>query len=347
MNAITISLTNFRNIAKKRFTLHNALTIIVGKNAIGKTNLLESIYFISRGAGFRESKRDELIKQSETQCIVEGIFSDKQDDSTYRIVLENSITIKKAFFVNKIKKRLFDYVKLSAKVIIFSPILMYVIDGQPGERREFIDKIIGNIDIEYKKRLQQYEVALRKRNKLLEKERNITKLHEELPFWDTFLIDQARYITKKRDEFTDFLHENKSLDTALFTIHYIKNEMTKERLESTFEKQLYAKKTLVGPQRDDFEIEINKGNGFKNVHRFGSRSEQRLALFWLLLNELKLIENTFKQKPIILLDDIFSELDIDNKSLIIRLITNYQTVITTTEEHIEDLIHLPHAILRL
>lgn len=348
MTLKSINLTNFRNIDKKKFDFNEILTIIVGHNSIGKTNLLESIYAISKGSGFRESNGDELISLSENQSIINADFKSDAEQKMIRVVIDNSNgLLQKAYFINKLKKRLFEYVKLVPKVVIFSPALLYVIDGNPSDRRSFFDKIISTTDIEYKKRLTNYDTALRKRNKLLEKEKNITKLREELPFWDTYLVEQAKYIAEKRKKCVDFLNQHNKLDSKLFGIRYIQNEISLKRLEDTFEKQLLVKRTLIGPQRDEYEIDIDRGEGFKNVHHFGSRSEQRLALFWLLINEIKLIENYLHEKPIVLLDDIFSELDIDNKSLILKLITEYQTVVTTTEEEIEHLVHIPHSIIRL
>ncbi|HLL61381.1 MAG TPA: hypothetical protein VK338_06710, partial [Candidatus Nitrosocosmicus sp.] len=114
------------------------------------------------------------------------------------------------------------------------------------------------------------------------------------------------------------------------------------------------RRTVVGPQRDSYEIFMNnpaskpgETSDSKNVHKYGSRSEQRLALFWIVLNEIKLYEEYLKQKPVILLDDIFSELDESNKSLVLNLISDYQTIVTTTEDKILELTDVPNTVIKL
>ena len=342
-----ISFLHFRNFGEATFYFNPFLTIIIGPNSVGKTNLLEGVYFLCHGSGFRERSQEELINSMMDKCTVEAIFGDGKSNLDLRILLDKTIQFSKVYFVNRIKKRFLDYSTLSPFVAIFSPNFIYVIDGQPSDRRDFFDRIIGSVDIEYKKRLANYENCLKKRNKLLEVEKNIDKLKEELVFWDNYLIDHASYIVKKRWEFVNFLKNNKKLDSKTFSLDYQPNEISPHRFAETFEKQLYTRKTLVGPQRDIYEIYIGEEENKKNVHKFGSRSEQRLSLFWILLNEIKLIQEVTKQRPILLLDDIFSELDSINKALILKLIKNYQTIITTIDPNVIDLIDTPHTIIEL
>lgn len=342
-----ISLLHFRNFENNTFYFNPFLTIIAGPNSVGKTNLLEAIFFVGRGSGFREHNQEELINSQKDKADVAAQFGDGGDFIDLRIILDKTPFLNKVCFVNRIKKRIFDYNNFSPQMAIFSPHFISVIDGQPADRRDFIDRILSSIDIEYKKRLINYKRCLKKRNKLLEREKNISVLKEQLVFWDNYLIDNANSLVKKRQEFTDFLNNNKKLDSKVFTLDYQPSEISPKRLAETFEKQLYIKKTLVGPQRDNYEIYIGEEENRKNVHKFGSRSEQRLALFWLLLNEIKLIQEVSKQRPILLLDDVFSELDILNKALILKLIKKYQTVITTINLNVIDLIDSPHTIIKL
>ncbi|OGK22036.1 hypothetical protein A3C23_03050 [Candidatus Roizmanbacteria bacterium RIFCSPHIGHO2_02_FULL_37_13b] len=344
----SIELTNFRNFDKARFNFNPFLTVIVGNNSVGKTNLIEAIHFLLYGSGFRESQRQELFLTNTTQLNVEGLFIQAEENNLFRIILEaRNGVIYTSLAINKIKKRLFDYLSYCPIGVIFSPFLIYAIDGQPSDRRELIDKVLTKLDIEYKKHLTSYETALKKRNKLLEKEKNPDKLKDSLTFWDGYLIAEAKYIQEKRSEFVEFYNQHPKLDNKEFSLEYKPNLINHDTLKATFEKQLYIKKTLVGPQRDDFQIYIKKNELNINVHHFGSRSEQRLALFWFIINQIKLIEQTKNTKPILLLDDIFSELDLSNKALILKLITNYQTIVTTTEIHLEEIIDFPHTIIKL
>lgn len=344
MQLDSIEIKNFRNFLKQNFKFNSKLTIIYGKNSIGKTNLLESIYFALKGYGFREKKEEELINENHIETDIKIFLTSVSDNKELRILLQkNGESIIKNYLVNRIKKISREYSKNSYPVVIFSPNLIFVIDGDTSERRDFIDKIISSFDIVYKKRLANYETGLRKRNKILEIENNIEKLNLQLKFWDKFLIENADYITKKRYEFVDFLNSNPKIDTKHLNIKYEPKIISETTLKETFQKQLYVKRTLVGPQRDTYEIFINN----KNVHKYGSRSEQRLGLFWIILNEIKLYENTLKIKPIILLDDIFSELDIDNKKIILNLIKDHQTIMTTTEKEIIKEVNHEHEIISL
>jgi DNA replication and repair protein RecF len=342
-----ILLKNFRNFSQSVFYFNPFLTIIVGKNSVGKTNLLEVIYFSASGRGFREKKEEELIYYNKSTADVQTVLTEEKEKTLLRIYLHRNKTILKKYFLNKTKKANYQYLAQSLPAVIFSPSLMYVIEGEPVERRDYFNNLISDFDLEYKKRLINFEKALRRRNKILEIEKNIEKVKQELVFWDGYLIKQANYLVKKRQELVDFLNQHPKLDNKIFAIKYIKNELSEETLNKTFEKQLILKKTLVGPQRDDFEILIYTSQGLKNIHQFGSRSEQRLSLFWLVLNEVALYQEILKKRPLLLLDDIFSELDTSNKELVIKLIKKQQTIITTTQPEILDLIDIPHSIINL
>lgn len=318
-----IKLTNFRNFSDKEINFDKKITLIIGKNSLGKTNILEAVYFLINGFGFREEKEEELIKINENKGEVNGIFLIKNDFLSYSVKLEfKNQKINKKFYIEKTEKNYFLYQKEQTKTVLFSPEQLEIIIGSPKKRREYFNKVIILFDKEYKKKLNNYEQALKKRNKILELKIPIDKLANELKFWDDYLIKEGSYITKKREEYIDFLNKNKEIDSKIFSIIYLKNEINKKKLEETLKESLKYKKTLIGPQKDDFQILINN----KNVHKFGSRSEQRLAVFWLKTNEIKYIEKNQKIKPIILLDDIFSELDNENQKIIFPIIESYQTI---------------------
>lgn len=325
----------FRNFSQHTFSFNPFLTIVAGKNSVGKTNLLEAIFFCLRGHGFREEKEIELIHTQAQKATVELESSEKGESNTQKIILSSTPVITKQCLFNKVKKRLHEYSIHSMPAIVFSPSFLYVIDGQMHERRVFFDHIISHMSKTYKRRLGFYEQALRKRNKLLEKITDVYRLKEQLIFWDTYLIQEAHYITEKRSEVANWLNQYPLFDHTHFKLTYLQNEISKKTLIDTFEKQRLIKKTLVGPQRDTYELYIDG----KNVHKYGSRSEQRLTLFWIVMNEMRIYEEKLKQKTVVLLDDIFSELDITNKSLVLDIVKNHQAVISTIEE--EYVSHLP------
>ncbi len=343
-----IQLHNFRNFDDDSFIFNPFLTVIIGENSKGKTNLLESIFFLTNGQGFRETKEEELIEFKKKQAFVEGVFQESDDQTIFKIVLQirDEKTLK-AHFVDKAKKILANYLKEQTKAVLFTPHQIEIITGPPSGRREYFDATISFYDLEYRKRLANYQNGLRKRNKLLEFHHDSSKLKEELKFWDDFLIANGQYLTNKRKEYTDYLNKNNKIDSKELRIKYLKNEITPDRLDEKFELETRVRKTLIGPQKDDFEIYLKDKDEEKNVHHFGSRSEQRLSILWLKINEVKYYEEMFKKRPIILLDDIFSEFDIKNKKLVTDVIKGYQTVVTTTEVEVLQLIESPKSIIKL
>jgi len=304
----------------------------MGKNSVGKTNLLEGIFFVCNGKGLREEKQEELMNIEVASMHVEAEFSDKSSVTTFKIVLKQTENLEKIFFVDRSKKMLQSYLKYTPPIAIFSPELIAIIDGQPSLRRGFIDDIISKCDLEYKKRLQNYKNGLRRRNKVIEKENDPEKLRKEILFWNNYLIEQAEYICEKREWFVNFVNKSEKLDTHVFSLNYEKNEISLNRFEEYFMREYYQKRTLIGPQRDDFKIFKQQDEKKIDVHKFSSRGEQRLALLWLIINQIQLYEQELEHKPLVLLDDIFSELDESNKKIVLDLIKKHQTIISTTEE---------------
>jgi DNA replication and repair protein RecF len=333
----SVLLTNFRNFDQRDFEFHPSLTIIVGENARGKTSLLEAVYCSVRGTGFRESKEEELIYWDKGSSLVNAYFMDGSDKNLFQVYLKKiDQSVNKTYYINKSKKTNFSYLQYQTKAVLFAPENINIINGSPSKRRIYIDLVISYSDREYKKRLRNYENALRKRNKILEFTKNNDFLDNELKFWNEYLIEQANYITGKRQDYIDYLNQHSEIDDKICKVEYIKNEFSKERLDKSKEKERLVKKTLIGPQKDDIVINLIQSNEKKNVHLYGSRSEQRMAVFWLKLNEIRLLEDNMQYKPILLLDDIFSELDSKNKVRVMGLIHEYQTVLTTTERELID-----------
>lgn len=340
-----IVLHNFRNFNEKTFYFHPFLTIIIGRNAQGKTNLLESIFFLINGVGFRETKEIELLSfLTKQNASVEGVFGAEDRVSRFKIILSpRSDKVVKTFLVNKSKKGFAHYMRELGHAILFTPQHIEILTGSPQGRREYFNKAICLHDLEYKRRLVNYENGLRRRNKILENHTDRIKLKEEISFWNDFLCEQAAYIVKKREEYTLFLNENSNIDKKEFGVEYLKNEFSEKRLKEILEIETKVRRTIIGPQKDDFQMFIGK----KDVHRFASRSEQRLTIFWLKLNEITYVEKITKKKPILLFDDIFSELDNKNRKLVLDLIKKYQTVVTTTEAEVLQLVDSSHSLITL
>jgi len=344
----SISLTNIRNFAKDHFTFSPHLTLIIGENARGKTNLLESVYVAVYGTGFRESRELELLQWDKSQGVVESTFIENNLKSFYqvRFLQKENNRVEKRYFINKTLKSSHHYGAHQTHAVLFAPQSLDIITRSPSRRRRYLDHVLSSTDMQYKIHLRNYENALRKRNKILEQHSNTHALKQELLFWNDYLVERAAYITQKRDKFICFLNKHQSIDGRSFYITYLKNECTHDRLEDCFFKERLIRRTFVGPQKDDFAIHQQQPLE-KNIHLYGSRSEQRIAIFWLALNEVKYVEQNLNKKPILLLDDIFSELDEHNKVLVMHMIAQCQTIITTTEPRLVKLAQMPEVVIEL
>lgn len=338
-----LKLTNYRNLNGNDFVFDPLLTFIVGPNSVGKTNLLESIYLLLSGHGIKEDKQEELIGIGQNKTEIHASFSDKDDMMECRIIIEKGEIITKRYFINKVERRYFEFSKYLPPVVLFAPQLIESLTTQPSRRRSLFDQMLSASDIEYRKRLNNYNSAITKRNKLLERPQPLPTLKEELVFWNNYLSEQADYICNKRQELVDFFNTTKEVGDFIFSIEYIPNSISVSRLEETLDQQLQRKTTHIGPQRDDYRIYLKDFD----VVTYGSRSQQRLALFWIILNQLNLYKDKIEKSPILLLDDIFSELDEVNGHLVVDVIKDYQTVITTNNISITKDINQKHEVINL
>lgn len=347
MKLISLALHNFRNYTDSTFTISPQITVVIGPNSKGKTNLLEAIHCILNGYGFRESKEEELltIGADEASIRADAVNGSQVSYQIYYRKLSNGI--EKIFSINNSKQRYATYIQESTRSILFSPDQINLIIGPPDGRRKYIDRLLSFYDYEYKKRLINYEQGLRKRNKVLESYRSREALQEELHFWNGYLEGQSTYVTAAREAYIAFLNEKPDIHSRSFQIEYRKNAFSVERAQDSFEQELIMRRTTIGPQKDDFQISKRENDRAQNIHLFGSRSEQRLALFWLHLREIEYCQKKTGKKPLLLLDDIFSELDKENRKLILSLISDFQTILTTTEEDVLAYTPQPFSIISL
>ncbi len=197
---------------------------------------------------------------------------------------------------------------------------------------------MSQVDREYRRASLSYEKGLRQRNKLLWRIREEGLSRSQLLFWDKLLIRNGDYLSQKREEFIDFANSYTQLPVASYQLLYDKSAISEARLEQYAEEEVAAATTLVGPHRDDFIFKIKnlRNKEHKNnreLARYGSRGEQRMGVLWLKLAELAYIEKASGEKPTLLLDDIFSELDHEHRDIVFEAAKGQQTIITTAEPH--------------
>ncbi len=343
----SINLSSFRNHTKSTFDFNEKLTFIVGPNTSGKTNLLESISFLTTGKSLRNAKDEEVVRKGETLAKIKARLqmpehSDGGQGKTQDLELEVLIVLpeaasiergKRKYLVNGVSKSRMNFAgNLSA--IIFSPSDLDIITGSPHLRREFLDAVLEQSDKDYRYAISAYIKALRQRNALLDLARDSGIRNEkQFDYWDNLLINTGSVVTAKREEFIEFVNSSKK-DIFDFVINYDKSVISKARLEQYRDAEVGAGVTLVGPHRDDFLVSMfdNATGSASDIKSFGSRGQQRLVILQLKLLQLDFIEKALEERPLLLLDDIFSELDEEHIELVTEMIDKQQSIVTTTHK---------------
>jgi DNA replication and repair protein RecF len=345
-----VHLANFRNFKKRTFSFSPNITIIIGPNASGKTNILESLHLLSTGKSFRVRVEEEMISYDKEIARVYGqIVGSRQHETTkLEVVLtRGEITIgedpnkkekspRKRLLINGAGKRLFNYAG-SFRVVLFSPDDLDLVTESPSVRRNFLDTVLSQVDREYRRASLSYEKGLRQRNRLLFRIREEGLSRGQLVFWNRLLIKNGDYMASARQNFIDFANEQGGLNGQAFSLEYDKSAISQARLDQYKNEEVAAAATLVGPHRDDFIFRIhskrNGGRGKRDLARYGSRGEQRMGTLWLKMAELSFIKQETKEKPALLLDDIFSELDHEHREVVMQAVVGQQTIITTADPH--------------
>jgi DNA replication and repair protein RecF len=333
-----IHLSNFRNFKDKIFEFSPETTVILGPNASGKTNILESIYLLSTGKSFKAKIEEEMLSYKQEIARVKGKIHQAESSLILEVILTRGEVglgtaraekvARKRLLINGVSKRLTDFVG-TFHITLFAPQEMDLVTASPSLRRKFLDMVLSQIDREYRRASLSYEKGLRQRNRILLKIRDEGAPRNHLLFWDKLLIKNGDYLTKKRAELIDFINATPSLNDQKFLISYDKSAISESRLEDYKNEEVYAGMTLVGPHRDDFIFKMKA----RDLAKYGSRGEQRMAVLWLKLAELLFIEKVSGEKPTLLLDDIFSELDHEHRDVVIKLASQQQTIITSADPH--------------
>lgn len=311
-----IRLQNFRNLPDEVFEFSDKITTIIGPNAAGKTNLLESIFLLAAGKSFKASIEIEMINEKKDFTRIKGLI----DDNTKLEIIISKDKYKK-FLINGVSKRLIDFAG-NLKVVLFAPQDLDLVTASPSLRRKFLDTVLSLCDREYHRSILSYEKGLRARNKLLFRIREENIPRTQLLFWDQLLVKNGDYITEQREEFINFVNSKEHCNLI-----YDKSIISNSRLEKYANEEISAATTLVGPHRDDFIFQEKE----RNMAHFGSRGEQRMVVLWLKLAELAYIEEKTLVKPTLLLDDILSELDEKHRKVVFEVSKNQQTIITTAD----------------
>ena len=304
---------------------------MIGNNGVGKTNLLEAIFLLAAGRSFRADKDEQMVLYGQEFGRVSGNTS----EAGLGIVL----TQPKRFFVNGVAKRKMDFIG-NLRCVLFRPEDIDLVLGSPSTRRAYLDFVLEQVDREYRRSSLSYKKGLRQRNRLLERIREGEGERNQLLFWDKLLIKNGGGITNKREEYLDFVSRKIKTRGMPLRLDYDHSIISQLRLKQYANNEIAAAKTLVGPHRDEFKfIYQRRGKLEKDLSIYGSRGEQRMAVLGVKLAELEYLSQCHsatvpQDRPVLLLDDIFSELDHEHRETVLSLLEKQQTIITTTDEHL-------------
>ncbi len=347
MYVTNVQLKNFRNYQNGNINFGKEVNILYGNNAQGKTNILESIYAFTMGKSYRTNKDSEMILFDKDFSNIKISFINENGINHGEIILSSDK--KKRIKINEVPINKIGELMGFFNAVIFSPEDLNLIKEGPVQRRKFINVCISQLRPNYFYYLQQYIKILNQRNNLL-KSLNFNKsLIDTLPIWDEKLIDcgsriissRLIFIEKIRD-ISKEIHKNITRDKEKLKIEYKTNigihddnskdiehikEIFKKKLERNRQREINYGMTLIGPHRDDMNFYIND----IQVKKYGSQGQQRTVVLSLKMAEMELIKEELGEYPVLLLDDIMSELDKNRQDYIMNNIMNRQVIITCTE----------------
>ncbi|MFW5788153.1 MAG: DNA replication/repair protein RecF [Halanaerobiales bacterium] len=341
-----IMVKNFRNLKDVLLDLNPALNIFIGANGQGKTNLLEAIYFLATADSHRTSIDRELINWQAEVALLQIKLNKKEQEIKISLQLESS---NKEVKVNDNPLKKISDLMGNLNVVLFSPEDLQLVKGSPSNRRKFINIEISQVSSYYYYLLKKYEHVLKQRNNLLKDIRENRKKDrlQMLSVWDEQLIKLGSKIIKKRLEVVKKINILARLKQRQITDGtenlYVGYECSLDRLEeenddievifrdklvNNRDKEIRRGYTITGPHRDDLILKIND----MDIRKYGSQGQQRTTALALKLAELEFMKSETGEYPVLLLDDVFSELDKKRRKTLLEIIVkNIQTFITTTE----------------
>jgi DNA replication and repair protein RecF len=353
-----ISLQHFRNYTQQTFLFPKKTTIIVGNNAAGKTSIIEAVHLLSTGESFRAEQVAEMIQFKQEIGRVKGKFDETELEVTLtRGEIQGKKTQSRLYSVNQVRRLKKNFVG-QFFTVAFRPEDMRLIEGSPSRRRQFIDTVLNVTQREYALSLKTYEEALKRRNRLLQQVQEGLMNKSVLAYWNSLILKHGQIVQEHRRQFFSFFPSVEFPMT--FTIDYQPSLMNEERMAQYADREIAAGHTLIGPHKDDFIVRLAADPAIVTmaedsilgspVSLYGSRGQQRLAVLWLKMCELEYVKSFTNVQPILLLDDILSELDAEHRQDVFSLLHQGQAILTTTEEKmVEEITHVvsDYQIIRL
>ena len=334
MNIRSIELKNFRNYENLEISFDEGTNILFGDNAQGKTNILEAAYMSGTTKSHKGSRDREMIRFGEEEAHLKTVVV--RGGREYQIDMHMKKNRAKGIAIDKIPIKKASELFGILNIVFFSPEDLNIIKNGPVERRRFLDSELCQLDRIYLADLTNYNKILAQRNKLLKDMIYRPSLSDTLPVWDMQLIETGKKIIRRRKQFVDELRE------IVSDIHYrisggkeelflkyepnIDDIFFEDELSRAKEKDKKLCQTSVGPHRDDLLFSI----GDVDIRKYGSQGQQRTSALSLKLSEIELVRKSISDTPVLLLDDVLSELDSSRQNYLLNNISDTQTIITCT-----------------
>ena len=334
MNIRSIELKNFRNYENLEISFDEGTNILFGDNAQGKTNILEAAYMSGTTKSHKGSRDREMIRFGEEEAHLKTVVV--HGGREYQIDMHLKKNRAKGIAIDKIPIKKASELFGILNIVFFSPEDLNIIKNGPAERRGFLDSELCQLDRIYLADLTNYNKILAQRNKLLKDMIYRPSLSDTLPVWDMQLIETGKKIIRRRKQFVDELRE------IVSDIHYrisggkeelflkyepnIDDIFFEDELSRAKEKDKKLCQTSVGPHRDDLLFSI----GDVDIRKYGSQGQQRTSALSLKLSEIELVRKSISDTPVLLLDDVLSELDSSRQNYLLNNISDTQTIITCT-----------------
>ena len=336
----SLELSNFRNYESLDIHFDRGTNILYGDNAQGKTNILEAIYMSATTKSHKCSKDKDIIKFGSEEGHIRTYLEKEEIETKVDMHLRKNKS--KGIAIDGVRIKKAAQLLGLLNVVVFSPEDLSIIKNGPSERRRFIDMELCQLDEFYLYNLNNYNKIVNQRNRLLKDLYTNPSLKDTLSIWDSQLLSYGSKIIERRvlfiqqiNEIVKKIHKNLSGEKEFLRIEYEPNvtvENYEETLKKNKEKDIRLKQTTAGPHRDDISFMVRKEND-KNeidIRTYGSQGQQRTAALSLKLSEIEIVKKITGDTPVLLLDDVLSELDSSRQNYLLNSIGEIQTIITCT-----------------
>ena len=344
MRLLSLELTQFRSYSSIKLDLSQGdVHIFVGENGVGKTNLLEAVSILSLTRSCLSADERDIVQWETEYYRVRGyVRDDAEQDRSLEVVSQQTPRLQKACFVNDVRLSV-DKILGVMPTVVFLPHELQLFSGPPAQRRKFLDRLLCQVSPEYLASLSQYQKVLKQRNSLLKRVAEGSASPDNLDIWDQHLVEHGVPVTLARLELIGTLQltlpeEMIALGETWKDVEIVYDRKGKECNEKKLAEEYLAQlqenrkrdcmllSTSIGSHREDWHIAVET----RPIQTFASRGQQRASLLALLLLQVSYLELRCGEKPVILLDDVFSELDENHQQALLDSLSGYQVLITTT-----------------